>query len=171
MTCYAFIVGVNQEWPEQRCSLGDIGLARCLSERCRLPPENLTQVYDNRATRSNILRALEGLLDRRNNNNNARSAKPGKGGRRRSGRERYAVVLLRRSRQARCFLHATARRDRGWQTARGAVDQTYRDNRPAREKVPGQYRVVHCRLLPFGGVRTGGGAKVSPGEGISQCQL
>lgn len=66
MTCYAFIVGVNQEWPEQRCLLGDIGLARCLIRHCGLPKENLTEVYDDRATRSHVLRALEGLLDRRN---------------------------------------------------------------------------------------------------------
>ncbi|KAL7543825.1 hypothetical protein ACHAXR_013218 [Thalassiosira sp. AJA248-18] len=66
MAYYAFIVGVNQDWPEQRCSHGDIGLARCLSNQCHLPKENLAEVYDERATRSNILRSLENLMDRRN---------------------------------------------------------------------------------------------------------
>jgi len=66
MPYYAFIVGVNQDWPEQRCTHGDIGLARCLSRNCHLPKENLAEVYDERATRSNILRVLERLLDRRN---------------------------------------------------------------------------------------------------------
>jgi len=65
MTYYAFAVGVNQDWPEQRCSLGDIGLARCLSHHCQLPKENLVEVYDERATRTNILYSLESLLDRR----------------------------------------------------------------------------------------------------------
>ncbi len=65
MTYYAFVVGVNQDWPEQRCSLGDIGLARCLRHHCQLLKENLVEVYDKRATRSNILHSLENLLDRR----------------------------------------------------------------------------------------------------------
>ena len=65
---YAFIVGVNQEWPEERCDLGDIGLARCLRDHCKLPQDNLVEVYDEIATRSNILIALERLLDHRNEN-------------------------------------------------------------------------------------------------------
>ena len=66
MTYYACIIGCNQEWPEQRCLLGDIALARTLVRDCRLPTENLVEVYDEYATRSNVLRALEILLDRRN---------------------------------------------------------------------------------------------------------
>lgn len=67
MPHYAFILGANQDWPDPtRCTIGDIGLARCLADHCRLPPENLVEVYDERATRTNILRALECLLDRRN---------------------------------------------------------------------------------------------------------
>ncbi|KAL7547950.1 hypothetical protein ACHAWF_011219, partial [Thalassiosira exigua] len=65
---YAFIIGVNQDWPEQRCSHGDIGLARCLSLDCHLPKENISEIYDANASRSNILCALETLLDRRNEN-------------------------------------------------------------------------------------------------------
>ena len=68
MPHYAFIIGVNGEWPEQRCTLGDIGLARCLANDCNIPKANIIEVYDERATRSNILRALENLLDRRNKN-------------------------------------------------------------------------------------------------------
>lgn len=66
---YAFIVGVNQDWPEQRCSHGDIGLARCLvGKHVQLPKENLAEVYDERATRSNVLLSLERLLDQRRRN-------------------------------------------------------------------------------------------------------
>ena len=68
MAYYAFIVGVNQDWPEQRHRLGDVGLARCLSHDCGIPKQNIMEVYDERATRSNILHALETLLDRRNAN-------------------------------------------------------------------------------------------------------
>lgn len=67
---YAFILGVNHEWPEQRKTRGDIGLARCLSRHCGLSnDQQLVQVYDESATRSNILRRLEQLLDYRNNAN------------------------------------------------------------------------------------------------------
>ena len=65
---YAFIVGVNQEWPEERCDLGDIGLSRCLRDHCKLPNDNLVEVYDDMATRSNVLMALDSLLDHRNEN-------------------------------------------------------------------------------------------------------
>jgi hypothetical protein len=73
MAHYAFIVGVNQDWPEQRCSHGDIGLARCLvGQHVQLPKEHLVEVYDENSTKSNILQSLENLLDlvRRNRNNN-----------------------------------------------------------------------------------------------------
>ena len=63
---YACIVGCNEEWCEQRSSLGDIGLAKCLSNR--LPKQHLLQLYDEHATRSNILTSLERLLDLRNSN-------------------------------------------------------------------------------------------------------
>lgn len=70
MPYYAFIVGVNQDWPEQRCSHGDIGLARCLrGQHVQLPRDHLVEVYDERATRSNILRSLDRLLDLRRRNN------------------------------------------------------------------------------------------------------
>lgn len=70
MQYYAFIVGVNQDWPEQRCSHGDIGLARCLvGQHVQLPKEHLVEVYDERATRSNILHSLESLLDLRRRRN------------------------------------------------------------------------------------------------------
>jgi hypothetical protein len=69
MPYYAFIVGVNQDWPEQRCSHGDIGLARCLlGQHVQLPREHLVEVYDEMATRSNILRSLDRLLDLRRRN-------------------------------------------------------------------------------------------------------
>ncbi len=71
MVYYAFIVGVNQDWPEQRCSHGDIGLARCLvGHHVQLPKEHLVEVYDEKATRSNILHSLENLLDLRRRRNN-----------------------------------------------------------------------------------------------------
>ncbi len=63
---YACIIGVNQEWPEQRTSHGDKALACCLSRHCRLPRENIIELFDDRATRSNVLSALENLLDYRN---------------------------------------------------------------------------------------------------------
>ncbi|KAL9190264.1 hypothetical protein ACHAXT_007475 [Thalassiosira profunda] len=66
MGCYALIVGVCQDWPEQRLERGDIGLARCLAADCNLPKQNVAEVYDGSAARSNVLRALDGLLDRRN---------------------------------------------------------------------------------------------------------
>ena len=66
MGCYALIVGVCQDWPEQRLDRGDIGLARCLAADCKLLPQNIAEVYDGGATRSTVLRALDGLLDRRN---------------------------------------------------------------------------------------------------------
>lgn len=64
---YACIVGCNDEWCEQRPSLGDIGLAKCLL-KCGLPKQNLLQLYDEYATRACILSSLEELLDRRNEN-------------------------------------------------------------------------------------------------------
>lgn len=64
---YACILGCNDEWCEQRPSLGDIGLAKCLL-KCGLPKDNLLELYDKYATRSSILTALEELLDHRNNN-------------------------------------------------------------------------------------------------------
>src|SRR5210317_635272 len=64
---YACILGCNDEWCEQRPSLGDIGLVKCLL-KCGLPKDNLLELYDEYATRSSILTALEELLDRRNNN-------------------------------------------------------------------------------------------------------
>eukprot|EP00984_Skeletonema_dohrnii_P037065 scaffold38710_cov200-Skeletonema_dohrnii-CCMP3373.AAC.3 len=63
---YACIIGCNDEWCEQRPSLGDIGLAKCLSNF--IPKQNLLQLYDEYATRSSILSSLERLLDRRNEN-------------------------------------------------------------------------------------------------------
>ena len=63
---YAFIIGINQDWPEQRCTHGDIGLAKCLRDHCQLSPANLVEVYDQMATRSNVLDALDKLMDRRN---------------------------------------------------------------------------------------------------------
>ena len=63
---YACIIGCNDEWCEQRPSLGDIGLAKCLSNF--IPKQNLLQLYDEYATRSSILMSLERLLDRRNEN-------------------------------------------------------------------------------------------------------
>ncbi|KAL7519196.1 hypothetical protein ACHAWX_003984 [Stephanocyclus meneghinianus] len=65
---YACIIGVNHEWPEQRKSLGDIGLARCLSRHCRLAKHHLVEIYDQYATRSNVLYSLERLLNIRNEN-------------------------------------------------------------------------------------------------------
>ena len=65
---YACIIGVNHEWPEQRKSRGDIGLARCLSRHCNLNRQHLVEVYDERATRSNVLHSLEQLLNVRNKN-------------------------------------------------------------------------------------------------------
>ncbi|KAL3792857.1 hypothetical protein HJC23_004782 [Cyclotella cryptica] len=65
---YACIIGVNHEWPEQRKSLGDIGLARCLSRHCGLPKRRLVEIYDQFATRSNVLYSLEQLLNIRNEN-------------------------------------------------------------------------------------------------------
>ena len=63
---YAFIIGINQDWPEQRCTHGDIGLAKCLRDHCQLSPANLVEVYNQMATRSNVLDALDSLMDRRN---------------------------------------------------------------------------------------------------------
>lgn len=63
---YACVVGCNEEWCEQRPSLGDIGLAKCLTSG--LPKQNVLQLYDEFATRSSILSCLERLLDRRNEN-------------------------------------------------------------------------------------------------------
>ncbi len=64
---YACIIGCNDEWCEQRPSLGDIGLAKCLSA-LGIPKQNLLQLYDEYATRSRILSSIERLLDRRNEN-------------------------------------------------------------------------------------------------------
>lgn len=64
---YACIIGCNEEWCEQRPSLGDIGLAKCLSA-LGIPKQNLLQLYDEYATRSRILSSIERLLDRRNEN-------------------------------------------------------------------------------------------------------
>jgi len=66
MTHYAFILGVCEEWPEQRCDLGDIGIAKCLKYHCNIPNDNIVEIYDEEATKSNILQAFESLLDRRN---------------------------------------------------------------------------------------------------------
>ncbi|KAL7438091.1 hypothetical protein ACHAXM_006046 [Skeletonema potamos] len=63
---YACIIGCNEEWCEQRPALGDIGLAKCLLGSTSLPKQNLLQLYDEVATRSNVLSSLERLLDRRN---------------------------------------------------------------------------------------------------------
>jgi len=66
MTHYAFILGVCEEWPEQRCDLGDIGIAKCLKYHCNIPNDNIVEIYDEEATKSNIIKAFESLLDRRN---------------------------------------------------------------------------------------------------------
>ena len=66
MTHYAFILGVCEEWPEQRCDLGDIGIAKCVKHHCNIPNDNIVEIYDEEATKSNILSAFERLLDRRN---------------------------------------------------------------------------------------------------------
>ena len=58
---YAFIIGANQDWPEQRTTHGDKALSRCLQSvrrGRRVPKENLVELYDECATRSNILKRL-----------------------------------------------------------------------------------------------------------------
>jgi len=66
MTYYAFILGVCEEWPEQRCDLGDIGIAKCLKHHCNISNDNIVEIYDEEATKSNIIQAFKSLLDRRN---------------------------------------------------------------------------------------------------------
>ena len=66
MTYYAFILGVCEEWPEQRCDLGDIGIAKCLKYHCNISNDNIVEIYDEEATKSNIIKAFESLLVRRN---------------------------------------------------------------------------------------------------------
>lgn len=87
---YACIIGVNQEWPEQRTSHGDKALACCLSRHCCLPRENIIELFDDRATRSNVLAALENLLDYRNSKVNGKN---GRSGSERSNREEDTLLF------------------------------------------------------------------------------
>ena len=56
---YSIVIGCNQDWPDDRTKYGDIGLAKTLLST--LPPQNVVQVYDDRACKSNILEAISTL--------------------------------------------------------------------------------------------------------------
>jgi len=67
--CYSIVIGCNQDWPDDRTKYGDIGLAQTLLSS--LPPQNVVQVYDDRACKSNILEAISNLGRRDNSGEDA----------------------------------------------------------------------------------------------------
>jgi len=55
---YAVVIGCNQDWPDDRKKYGDIGLAETLHLSSL---QNVVEVYDDRACKSNILEAISTL--------------------------------------------------------------------------------------------------------------
>jgi hypothetical protein len=60
---FFFIVGVCAEWESKRELLGDKALAKVLRQSCSIPEEHICHIKDGQATKSNILKGLERLLN------------------------------------------------------------------------------------------------------------